>query len=458
MKNLYSVLLVVLFVFTQIGVYGQDGNVGVGTSNPDKSAILDIQSNSKGLLIPRMTLDQRNEIKNPADGLMIYQTNNIIGFYFFSDNTWKPLSNTEAKSVMAANADNWSKTGDSGTDPANNFIGTIDDKPLIFKVKNTYAGFMNASTTANNFFMGYEAGLSSINNPAATGGVNVGLGYATLRSNTTGVNNLAIGPLALRDNNGNQNTAIGASSMWKNTNGWYNTAIGGSSLKNNTMGNFNVAIGIFSMLSNETGSRNIGLGGYSLYHSLGNDNVGIGYYSGYLKNGTGNVYIGRDAGKASALTNESNKLYIANSATVTPLIYGDFSAKYVTIGDVSPALRTQGHSSMGGGYNLLVKGGILTEKVKVALATAGTDWADYVFEPTYKLMSLEEVESFTKENKHLPNVPSADEMVNSGLDVAQTSKMFMEKIEELTLYMIELNKEVKALKSENQALKNSLKK
>jgi hypothetical protein len=105
-----------------------------------------------------------------------------------------------------------------------------------------------------------------------------------------------------------------------------------------------------------------------------------------------------------------------------------------------------------------VKGGILTEKVKVALAVAGTDWADYVFEPSYKLMPLEDVESFTKENKHLPNVPSADEMVNSGLDVAQTSKMFMEKIEELTLYMIELNKEVKSLKAENEALKASLKK
>ena len=80
-------------------------------------------------------------------------------------------------------------------------------------------------------------------------------------------------------------------------------------------------------------------------------------------------------------------------------------------------------------------------------------WADYVFEPSYKLMSLDKVEAFTKENKHLPNVPSATEMANNGLDVSQTSKMFMEKIEELTLYMIEMNKEIKALKAENEKLK-----
>lgn len=69
------------------------------------------------------------------------------------------------------------------------------------------------------------------------------------------------------------------------------------------------------------------------------------------------------------------------------------------------------------------------------------------------MMSLEEIEKFTIENKHLPNVPSAEEMILEGLDVAKTSKMFMEKIEELTLYLIELNKEVKALKAENGALK-----
>lgn len=95
---------------------------------------------------------------------------------------------------------------------------------------------------------------------------------------------------------------------------------------------------------------------------------------------------------------------------------------------------------------------MITEKIKVAVA-GSADWADYVFEPSYKLMSLDKVESFVKENKHLPNVPSAEEMSKNGLDVMQTSAKLMEKIEELTLYMIELNKEIKALKEENAKLK-----
>lgn len=88
------------------------------------------------------------------------------------------------------------------------------------------------------------------------------------------------------------------------------------------------------------------------------------------------------------------------------------------------------------GYKLFVEEGILTEKVKVAVKTTA-NWADYVFAEDYKLMPLTEVEQFTKENKHLPNVPSAKQMVENGLDVAQMDAKLMEKVEELTLYLIE---------------------
>ena len=72
-------------------------------------------------------------------------------------------------------------------------------------------------------------------------------------------------------------------------------------------------------------------------------------------------------------------------------------------------------------------------------------------------MPLEEVEAFTKINKHLPNMPSADDMVKDGLDLTKTSAKLMEKIEELTLYVIELNKEVMKIKRENQILKKKTK-
>lgn len=124
------------------------------------------------------------------------------------------------------------------------------------------------------------------------------------------------------------------------------------------------------------------------------------------------------------------------------------SAGYLAVGDFGAGTPM----SIPSGYRLVVQDGIITEKVKVAVRNQ-TDWADYVFEPNYSLMPLNEVEQFVKENKHLPNVPSAEEMVEKGVEVGQTSKMFMEKIEELTLYMIELKKEIEALKAENAKLR-----
>lgn len=94
-----------------------------------------------------------------------------------------------------------------------------------------------------------------------------------------------------------------------------------------------------------------------------------------------------------------------------------------------------------GNYKLFVEGGILTEKVKVALRNTA-NWADYVFADNYKLMPLKEVESFVKTNKHLPGVSSASEIVENGLDVAEMQSKHMEKIEELTLYIIEQDKKL----------------
>ncbi|MFD2603236.1 hypothetical protein [Flavobacterium suzhouense] len=107
------------------------------------------------------------------------------------------------------------------------------------------------------------------------------------------------------------------------------------------------------------------------------------------------------------------------------------------------------------GYKLFVEQGILTEKVKVAVSTTA-DWADYVFASDYKLMPLEEVEKFTKENNHLPNVPSAADMVNNGLDVAKMDAKLLEKIEELTLYAVQQNKENKDLKAELENQKREI--
>jgi len=91
-------------------------------------------------------------------------------------------------------------------------------------------------------------------------------------------------------------------------------------------------------------------------------------------------------------------------------------------------------------YKLSVLGNIRSTEVVVE-----TGWADYVFDEKYKLNSLDEVEKFIQQNKHLPNVPSAKEIQTNGLQLGDTQKRMMEKIEELTLYMIEANKRIAAL-------------
>lgn len=105
-----------------------------------------------------------------------------------------------------------------------------------------------------------------------------------------------------------------------------------------------------------------------------------------------------------------------------------------------------------GNYKLYVRGGILSERVKVAVYNSG-DWSDYVFAEDYDLKSLSYVEQFVTENKHLPNVPSAANMVKNGNDLGKTDALLLEKIEELFLHTIEQQKQIEALKAEIERLK-----
>jgi hypothetical protein len=74
-------------------------------------------------------------------------------------------------------------------------------------------------------------------------------------------------------------------------------------------------------------------------------------------------------------------------------------------------------------------------------------WPDYVFEDDYSLMSLKEIESFVNENGHLPNIPSAQTIQETGVDVGEMNRLLLEKIEELTLHIIQQQKEIDTLKS-----------
>ncbi|MBT6120247.1 hypothetical protein HOH45_02125 [bacterium] len=109
------------------------------------------------------------------------------------------------------------------------------------------------------------------------------------------------------------------------------------------------------------------------------------------------------------------------------------------------------------GQNLLISAGgnvgigVLTPEHKLHVAgtvkadnflVKNSEWADYVFEPDYPLMSLDKLDHFVGTKKHLPNIPSQKELAKKGLNLGDMQKLQMEKIEEAHLYIIELNKQL----------------
>ncbi len=107
---------------------------------------------------------------------------------------------------------------------------------------------------------------------------------------------------------------------------------------------------------------------------------------------------------------------------------------------------------------LTVKGSILAEQVRVRLQA---NWPDYVFKPSYRLAPLAEVEQYIRTHGHLPNVPSAAQVEKEGVELGAMNAKLLEKVEELTLYLIEekkaREKEVAALKAELNGLKGNRK-
>lgn len=136
-------IFIMLFCFCYQLITGQ--NIGIGTLSPNASAILDITATDKGMLVPRVTSAQRTAITSPAAGLLLYDTT-TSSFWYFNGGTWMQLSTL---------SNTWSLTGNSGTNPSTQFIGTTDSQPLKFRVNNLNAGSINPD---GNLFLGLYSG------------------------------------------------------------------------------------------------------------------------------------------------------------------------------------------------------------------------------------------------------------------------------------------------------------
>ena len=309
-------------------------SVGIGTTTPDASAQLDISSTTKGMLAPRMTMSQRDAITSPATGLLIYQTDNTPGFYYYNGTVWTAVS-------AGSGTTGWLLTGNAGTNPSTNFIGTTDNVPLIFKVNNLRSGRIDPLSSNNSSF-GYQS-LYSI----TTGGSNTAMGNFALSQNTEGYYNTANGYSALYSNiSGYNNTAIGYDAIHENTTGYLNTAIGSQALYHNQTGANNVANGYRTLYNNTTGYYNTANGSFALNGNItGTGNTATGYKAFYTNTGGGfntangyNALYGNTTGSYNTASGESalfsNTTGYSNVAIGTHTLYSNISgSNLVAIGD-----------------------------------------------------------------------------------------------------------------------------
>ncbi len=149
--------------------------------------------------------------------------------------------------------------------------------------------------------------------------------------------------------------------------------------------------------------------------------------------------------RGTNFVNGITDLYMDYVTVMPGDVRGLYSAEYsidgkgnVGIGTIDPK-----------GYKLAVNGNIRAKEIKVEAA----NWPDYVFAKDYALPSLKETEKHIQEKGHLPGIPSAQEVKSSGVDLGEMNAKLLKKIEELTLYLIEMKKENESFKKDISELK-----
>lgn len=342
-------------------------------------------------------------------------------------------------------------------------------------------------------------GIGSYSLPSINGGTNnIGIGASSLYKNISASSNIAIGDLALYSTtSGDYNIAVGTSSLFLTTGG-NNLGVGNWALSDNTTGTYNSAFGLeagsciatgsASNTPNSNSSYSVFIGPYTKAKAdnqtnqivigygaagngsntvtLGNDNIVGTYLKGNVVIGTGSLSVGSDlnVNGAARFNNDVDiigelmsvadgglrigdnngsgieyGLYNANGLSMSTFRYDNSSFSYG-----NNALNISSEGTVGIGISastdrLTVNGSIHAKEVRVDLTGS---LADYVFKPTYNLMPLSQVEQYVKTNSHLPEIPSAVEVSKNGVSVGEMQNKLLQKVEELTLYMIDQQKKI----------------
>ncbi|MEP7232145.1 MAG: tail fiber domain-containing protein [Ginsengibacter sp.] len=373
MKKIFALLLYIILVN-----HAQAQSIAINTdgSQPNASAMLDIKNANKGLLIPRINLVSETDvatIQNPINSLLVFNNNAALpngqGFYFWNGNKWSKLATTNTLSNFS-----WGIAGNSSSDT--DFIGTTNNKPLVFKTNNILSGKIDAglndvffgraagkavTTGTNNSFFGDQAGFSTTigNTNTAIGSnalysgsgtiANVAIGFNSLYSSTLGYYNTAIGNSSLYTNTtGKNNVADGYETLYSNTSGNSNTATGYFAMHENTTGDNNVADGIWALSNSTTARFNTAIGSQALLNDLtGSENVSVGFNSSDANtDGSYNTAIGMEAN----YLNHSGNYNVANGHKA---LYNNSSSFNVAVGAQALYENSIGTDNVGAGYQAL---------------------------------------------------------------------------------------------------------
>jgi len=342
--------------------------------------------------------------------------------------------------ILMGNGSGLKLKGDS-----NIMLGATSGKSLNIGGGNIFMGLSSGSSITDgsgNLFFGNSAG-----GYMAAGSNNIVIGNGSGRDLVGGSNNTILGYLRVAPNSTLSNTIIladgntGKPKFYIAPNGDTGIGLEGVIPQNR--------LEIKSATANSSGLRFTNLNGTFM---PGASVIATKFLT---VNNSGDVVLQNIPSTSAGLNIYNSNGTLTENRTVTmenkSMIFDTGNDGRIYIGHDSPAFNTATFPTTTGNYRLYVEGGILTEKAKVALKSTA-NWADDVFAEDHTLMPLHEIKSFIEQNNHLPGIESAEELVKNGLDLGSMQAKQMEKIEELTLYIIQQNKDIETLKAQMKIL------